>query len=782
MRLCCMVWFWLWCFWLCTGCSGSKAPENLVQLPESAASKDLDLAFLSEVKPILDHRCVTCHSCYTAPCQLNLAHMEGIRRGATKEPLYDGTRINEIAPTRLFVDADNALDWIQKKNFFPVARTRPEQSSLIETLIEQRQAHSGMVKVSSKESHFCPQDSRELKAYMQEFPNSGMPYGLPPLKPYEQAVIQKWLQAGYPKLSAERQQWMRTPGKGSYGAAQVARWEALFNSPDPRHQLVARYIYEHLYLGHLRLSELPGEFYRLVRSRARWPEPVQVLPTTRPFDAPGSKVFYYRLQKIEETITLKNHIIYHLSPEKWNRWQQLFFEEPWPLEAKDLPSYDPDISANPFLAFKAIPAESRYRFLLDDSQFFVSAFIKGPVCEGPIAVNVIDEHFLIFFLNPRQDLEQQNPGFLDRSASDLALPAAGRNSPIGSFYVKFKAAQLDFVEQRQKLFGLSFPHGLELNDLWDGDGKNPQAVLTVFRHFDNAWVSSGAWGSTPKTIWVMDYPIFERMYYLLVAGFDVFGNVFHQGATRMYMDNLRVESEDLFLSFLGKKERQNLRKRWYRGLAATELMKYLNPYGGVQAASRIPYFSKDPKLEFLQYVLRERFESKVRGQTDGINCCLYSNEAKQNPLEKSLAKLSRKPGQHFERLPDLSFLLVQKANGTSSLFSLIHHKEHLNVSFMFGEDGRRIPEEDRLDILPGAFGSFPNFMLKVPEQNVESFVQETLALRADAPKAWSIWLKKYGISRQNHDFWHDFDRVQNLVDKDKGDSSGVLDLSKYELW
>ena len=32
----------------------------------------------------------------------------------------------------------------------------------------------------------------------------------------------------------------------------------------------------------------------------------------------------------------------------------------------------------------------------------------------------------------------------------------------------------------------------------------------------------------PLTAWVMDYPIFERLHYLLVAGYNVYGKAQHQ--------------------------------------------------------------------------------------------------------------------------------------------------------------------------------------------------------------------------------------------------------------
>ncbi len=56
--------------------------------------------------------------------------------------------------------------------------------------------------------------------------------------------------------------------------------------------------------------------------------------------------------------------------------------------------------------------------------------------------------------------------------------------------------------------------------LWDGDGKNANAALTVFRHFDSATVVKGFVGRPPKTAWVVGYPLLERIHYLLVAGFD----------------------------------------------------------------------------------------------------------------------------------------------------------------------------------------------------------------------------------------------------------------------
>ena len=75
-----------------------------------------DISFEKDIKPILDNRCVTCHSCYNSPCQLKLSSYEGLNRGSSKTNIY-ANRINADNPTRLFVDALNTEEW-RKKGFF----------------------------------------------------------------------------------------------------------------------------------------------------------------------------------------------------------------------------------------------------------------------------------------------------------------------------------------------------------------------------------------------------------------------------------------------------------------------------------------------------------------------------------------------------------------------------------------------------------------------------------------------------------------------------------------
>ncbi|RLJ19582.1 hypothetical protein DJ030_07820 [bacterium endosymbiont of Escarpia laminata] len=79
--------------------------------------------YRQQVKPILEKRCVVCHGCYDAPCQLKLSAYEGVARGGSKQKVYDGTRLISTNLTRLFEDAKTNGEW-REKGFFRFSTRR----------------------------------------------------------------------------------------------------------------------------------------------------------------------------------------------------------------------------------------------------------------------------------------------------------------------------------------------------------------------------------------------------------------------------------------------------------------------------------------------------------------------------------------------------------------------------------------------------------------------------------------------------------------------------------
>jgi hypothetical protein len=83
---------------------------------QSASSGD---DYSNRIEPIFANRCVACHSCYNAPCQLNLQTYWGLARGANKLNVYDRSRIKSVSPTRLDIDGRSVSDW-RARGFFDV--------------------------------------------------------------------------------------------------------------------------------------------------------------------------------------------------------------------------------------------------------------------------------------------------------------------------------------------------------------------------------------------------------------------------------------------------------------------------------------------------------------------------------------------------------------------------------------------------------------------------------------------------------------------------------------
>ena len=70
-----------------------------------AAAQEPAISYTRDIQPIFTEKCVACHACNDAACQLNLGSGEGAARGASKTPVYDGERTSAAAPTRLYYDA-----------------------------------------------------------------------------------------------------------------------------------------------------------------------------------------------------------------------------------------------------------------------------------------------------------------------------------------------------------------------------------------------------------------------------------------------------------------------------------------------------------------------------------------------------------------------------------------------------------------------------------------------------------------------------------------------------
>ena len=735
------------------------------------------ISYTRDIQPIFTEKCVACHACYDSACQLNLGSAEGAARGATKVPVYDGERSQATPTTRLFYDAFGKQAW-QQKGFYSVLDAQGSQAALMARMLEL--GHTAALKPNARlpeeivlglsRENMCATPG-EFNAYAGAHPKEGMPLAVTGLSDQQYQTLQRWLASGAPI----DQQGVAPSARE---AAQVLQWENLLNAPGARESLVARWLFEHLFIAHLYFEDgEPGHFFQWVRSRTPSGQPIDLINTRRPNDDPGTRV-YYRLWPVEGVIVHKTHITYPLSAEKMARVKALFYSGDWQVSA--LPGYGPGRRANPFETFEAIPAQARYQFMLDNAEYFVRTFIRGPVCRGQIATDVIRDNFWALFQAPDHDLYITDARYRGQATPLLAMP--GQNDDVGSVL----SLWLEYRDKRNQYEALRRDSYAELpapswSTLWAG---NDNALLSIFRHFDSASVNKGLIGEVPQTLWLFDYPLLERTYYQLVVNFDVFGNVSHQAQTRLYFDLIRNGAEQNFLRLMPANSRDAFMDDWYQNSGKIKL--WLD-YEAIDddTPTGLHLDKKDPKRDFANQLLARYGD--LNASPDPINRCggaFCSRDGIDPALqdaEQALSRLTSRPAaglKVIDQLPEATMLRVETASGKRVVYSLLRNRAHSNVAFLLGEAYRYQPGLDTLTLYPGVLSSYPNFMFNIPAQEVPEFVAE-MERAKDANRFEKI-VDRWGVRRSHPLFWQYFHDLSQYIRETTPVEEGVLDMNRYE--
>lgn len=729
------------------------------------------MSYARDVQPILDRRCVVCHACYDAPCQLKATNWDGLARGGSKVPVYDSSRIVPAPTTRLEVDADRASAW-RTMGFHAVfdERDRTDASNrandLVRRMLALKAAHPAVdadgPDLGAVPAQMCPANADEMTRYEQATPTAGMPWNLPALTPKEQETLTRWLALGAPAeapapVAADAQR-------------QVADWERFLNADDAKTRLFARYAYEHLFLAHLYFEgETPYRYFKLIRSSTPPGEPVRIIATRRPVDDPGVKRVWYRLVPERETIVAKTHMPYALSAARMARWKSLFLDPRY--EVKTLPGYDAETASNPFATFRDLPVGARYRFMLEEAQYTIMGFIKGPVCRGQMALDVIDDHFWVTFLAPTESYDAALSEALAKERNLARLPNGSSAGTLIQWPAYAHEENRYLADRSRHLDAYLRGHPLDLDLLWNGDGRNDNAALTVFRHFDSATVTKGLIGGAPKTAWVIGYPLLERIHYLLVADFDVFGSFAHQLDTRLYMDYLRMEGEFNFLVLLPAAQRTAVRDSWYVGDGErVRRQVYGGPATTIRTDSAVRYASGDPKSELLG-MLKQRFAPLRAGRPDSVDDL-------PEPWRTPLRSLAATQGSALQWMPEAALLVVASPDGSSRTVSVVRNTAHRTVSHVMGEKKELVPANDTLTVVPGVLPAYPNAFYRARVDELPALTRDVAQLGSRAD--YSAFVKRWGVRRDDPTFWANSDAVHARYAREQPLEAGVLDYNRLE--
>jgi hypothetical protein len=266
----------------------------------------------------------------------------------------------------------------------------------------------------------------------------------------------------------------------------------------------------------------------------------------------------------------------------------------------------------------------------------------------------------------------------------------------------------------------------------------------------------------------------ERIHYLLVAGFDVYGNVGHQLNTRLYMDFLRMEGESQFLMFMPEEAAEKEFLSWYKG-AESKVEDYIRllQHANIKRSDLV-YESTDMKAELFDKLKAYLGPRILPAQP------LLPNAAMQNAseLHQNLQEMASLQGRFLRFLPELSFIRLTLADGSQHVISMALNRVHKNVSSLFMEESRWLPDAFYLTLFPGILGSYPNTFYDIPEHDLPVFLQTLRALKSESD--YAAMLDKWGVRRTAKDFWQFSDWLHEWYRQHQPLQAGIIDLNRFE--
>lgn len=177
----------------------------------------------------------------------------------------------------------------------------------------------------------------------------------------------------------------------------------------------------------------------------------------------------------------------------------------------------------------------------------------------------------------------------------------------------------------------------------------------------------------------------------------------------------------------------------------------------------IEYKTADPKKELL-----EMMQQRLPGAT----------AKRYQPTDSRFDTLQTLEGEPFSLMPEVSFLQVVTANSQDRFYTIVHNDGYLNNAQVFKEAQRRVPQEDYLTVVNGFIGSYPNVFFRVPDSELDDFVQMIESLRNEQDYAKLVSF--YGVRRTQQEFWTQSDAINAHYKKTFPRESGLFDLNRYE--
>ncbi len=740
------------------------------------ASIDHDVSFEKEVKPILREKCMGCHACYDSPAQMNFTNAFGVQRGAARIDPF-AVRL-KAAPFFKLAHTDKSIEDFRKLGFFSVIEGGKD--SIMAKMI--RQAYDpkhrwkanepipDYIEIDSITHKLTAANEREIDGYLISKPRQGMPFAIAGLDPEEYTTLMTWLEQGA-KFDATE------PQPTAADTAAINDWEAFLNQPDNEHRLVARYMFEHMYGYHFFFDKDSSNFFAMVRSKTPPGQPVKPI-STRHGNSPVEGDFWYRFAIVDVVLHAKRHVPVDCTNNELEVYKSLLFEQPFTVDK--LPGYSQAERHNMLTTFAAIPAKSRYKFLLHDAFYQERVVSTGPSCRGAMNVSMTLEHFWYLYENPETSLICN-----DQEYYDAVAPVLG-SMTIFTGVPQMVDTMENQVSQTRHAYELAVeklkknPRSA-ITDIWGGSDFGGMPALTSMRHDDNTYQVPGLAGGFPDRCVVSDLVGMERRIYLASTNYDTFTGVGDLMSIRMDFSNARLRTELSYLRFLPQDAREAELGKLYK-LGAKDPQVMANLPADLDFPSQIQYKTDNCREEFMAKVVEH-----LRGKAPVDDAIYRPGKDQQQPSEtiKAMRLIGTKADElrkagvagFKQYLDSHSVIRIESDTKAPYMYSMCVNWDIGRLSYA-GEIFERPPVKyDTVMVLDGVTGAFPNYMFNVKESEVMEFA--TALTDAGTEEKFLDVNRRWGVARTNPKFWQIFHSMEAFVRSRDPRSAALLDCSRY---
>jgi hypothetical protein len=136
-------------------------------------------------------------------------------------------------------------------------------------------------------------------------------------------------------------------------------------------------------------------------------------------------------------------------------------------------------------------------------------------------------------------------------------------------------------------------------------------------------------------------------------------------------------------------------------------------------------------------------------------------------------------GTNVSLLPESTIVRVfDKDSNSEHFYTMLRHSAHTNISHLFNEEDRRLPEEDTVTIASGFMTSHPNAFLQIELSELPSFANRINKMGSEPD--YAALLDAYGVRRTNPKFWEYADNMHEYFKRNYPVEFGYLDFNRLE--